>query len=388
MEEDWWRRDRETLLVVLGAGASYDNVPGRRPGDATDGSVLVGAVGLPSLQLDEVRPPLTQDLARPGRLTNWALERWPLARPVVDYLRRHVVEATTGRQQVVRLESALQEYQAGEDIVPERALHMFAMRFYLQDLLWASTAYSMSASLTGGVSNYLTLVSRLLEWAGRGGRQVVVISFNYDLMVERALKSMWGFSARRMGDYLAHDRVGFLKPHGSIHWGWELQQVPRISSTDPVAFGRRSIEFAVQYGVERSLTVVPRATFEGRTVSGETRQPYVPALAMPLDGKSDFVWPPEQRERFDLCQGLVTRVLTIGWRGMEPHFLDLLPPLVTAGAKVLTVAGNDLEALDTADNLRGSLDDCRREWRTSGDGFSSLMEIGDTPLDWLLTDVD
>jgi hypothetical protein len=49
---------RETLLVILGAGASFDCVP---PG--LDPATMVSSPGLPSLPLEFVRPPITQDLA-------------------------------------------------------------------------------------------------------------------------------------------------------------------------------------------------------------------------------------------------------------------------------------------------------------------------------------
>jgi hypothetical protein len=73
----------EAMLIVLGAGASWDCLP-KGVSDSThiDGTILGG------VELKDVRPALTQQLAEARLMTNWATQRWQSATPVISYLRR------------------------------------------------------------------------------------------------------------------------------------------------------------------------------------------------------------------------------------------------------------------------------------------------------------
>lgn len=370
--------DRETLLIVLGAGASYDCLPG-----PLNEGMEVTAPGLKALPLYEVRPPVTQQLAEPRRLANSVLGRWRWARPVVDHVRRSLGSAGTGRTRAITLETAIRDYSERVSDVPEYERHLLATRFYLRDLMWECTSYMLSPDLTGGTTNHLTLLRRALEWASLGKRCVVIISFNYDLIMERAMESFWPFDPSQLKSCLAHDRVHLLKPHGSVQWHWRVPTDTKWSVSDPVRYGTQVIEQALALGVDDSeIVCLPYATHEWEHLSLDA---LVPALAMPVDDKGELVWPRGQQERLQSLEGSVSRVLTIEWRAIEPHFLPKLSPLVRQDGRVLCVAGGDngsSEAALVIKQLKPHLAVSPIAWRRYGDGFSGLLRS--EHLEWLL----
>jgi hypothetical protein len=87
-------------------------------------------------------------------------------------------------------------------------------------------------------------------------------------------------------------------------------------------------------------------------------------------------------------QDCVYRVLSIGWRGLEPHFAKLLKPLVKHDARIVVCSGGTrgaIEAQQTMDNLRSHVNVPPDAWRIYGDGFSSLVMRSDA-LEWVLGD--
>lgn len=188
--------EEETLLVIVGAGASHDCIPLWQlphPGNflGFDNQVIeINCPGLPTLRIDHCIPPLTQDLAKASPLVNWALDRWPPARPAVAHLREALRVSSDGstQEQVVSLEESLAHFKADAVVVPENERSLLAFRFFLRDLIWATTNYVMSGQLTGGITNYTYLLQTLSMWAGQQeGRKVVIVSFNYDLLLERSM---------------------------------------------------------------------------------------------------------------------------------------------------------------------------------------------------------
>ena len=374
----------ETLLVILGAGASHDCVPlwqlpGRGSTDtATAGQIRIECAGLPTLTLDDCRPPLTQNLAEATPLVNWALDRWPQARPAVAHLREALRSTSDDpAQQVLSLEEALANFQADAVIVPENTRSLLAFRFFLRDLIWASTNYMMSGNLTGGITNYTYLLKALSTWAGLSDeRRVVIVSFNYDLLLERAMTSLWGFEPTSLPQYLNHRRISLLKPHGSLQWLWPTATATPMTTDSQMGLGARAIGMSPFQEDRSAVLTTSQATFEEQVM--ERTRVAVPAMALPIVGKTEFCWPDGQSKRLEEQQGRATRVLTIGWRGLEGHFTPLLRPIVTSHAKALVVVGRpggDSEAQEIRHRLQAQTDCDLPRWDTYSHGFTRLIEV-------------
>jgi hypothetical protein len=112
----------------------------------------------------------------------------------------------------------------------------------------------------------------------------------------------------------------------------------------------------------------------------------VPALALPISKKEDFCWPSQQE---DVMRGLnpeeVTRVLTIGWRGLEDHFLPLFRPLITRNARMLVVNLDGSEAEDVANHLAGHIPGIiGNTVNPAPNGFGELLRLRSPELKWLM----
>jgi len=80
-----------------------------------------------------------------------------------------------------------------------------------------------------------------------------------------------------------------------------------------------------------------------------------PAVAIPVEIKSHFECPHEHLEF--LCEHLMRtdRLLLIGWRATEAHFLDLLAKHLPGHVRALIVAGNEMEAVNIGRTLESQL---------------------------------
>ncbi len=68
--------------------------------------------------------------------------------------------------------------------------------------------------------------------------------------------------------------------------------------------------------------------------------PLVPALAIPATGKSEFICPKNHLESLRKVIPHVTKIVIVGWRAAEQHFLTMLAEgLGDKNVKVLAVSG-------------------------------------------------
>jgi len=85
-----------------------------------------------------------------------------------------------------------------------------------------------------------------------------------------------------------------------------------------------------------------------------------PALALPVNTKVAFECPPEHITQLQADIPLVTKLLVIGWRGTEPHFLELWKQQIRPGsvpdkiAKITIVAGHALYGQEVQEQLMGA----------------------------------
>lgn len=370
---------REVLVVVLGAGASFDCLQEDRADDFS-----VRSSSLLHRPWREVRPPLTQDLVAPGSIVMELADRYPMVRPLVDDLRERlgvVPGSPNGRAD--SLEEALRDYVARRDANPHVARHLAAFRFFLRDFLWLSTDYVMSSQFTGGITNYTRLVRHLYQWAAGVDGHVCFVSFNYDTLLDQACADYWGLDLEDLDSYVSDRHASLLKPHGSIRWAWRVAEGPQLASS------REAADHRIAEGEPDGAAEFPLVTGQmpnHRNVSVPT-WPDLPAIALPVAGKSEFVWPKAHHDHFTSWQGSVRRLVTIGWRAAEPHFVDLLSPLIMNRHRVLLVTGgpsaeSDVDEVASRLGRLGEGVDLRKLTQ----GFRPLF--GNEELAWLLEDVD
>ena len=129
------------ILVILGAGASFDSYAARPPGTAWIH--------------EDVRPPLAEDLFSNFKFAE-ALSKFPDCYPIVPYLQA-IPKGQTIEQMLEKLEQEAQTY-------PQRKKQMAAIRYYLHYMIWeCETDWKKKA--TSGITNYFT---ELCTWWLRG----------------------------------------------------------------------------------------------------------------------------------------------------------------------------------------------------------------------------
>src|SRR5438876_186338 len=131
------------LLVILGAGASYDSLPL----DIID--------EIPRTELGAFRPPLAQNLFDDRPTFGAALDMYPQCTALVSRLRQSVRGGAA-------LEHELERYQEEAQDYPPHLRQLIAIRFYLQEILW--TCGTRYRELSHGVTNYVRLLYRLDRW--------------------------------------------------------------------------------------------------------------------------------------------------------------------------------------------------------------------------------
>ncbi len=303
------------LLVILGAGASFDSAPSLHPS-----------------QGGRYRPPLANGLFDGREIFRQALMRYRQCQPIITYLRGRGSRS---------LEQVLQELSDSASKISERPRQLLAVRYYIRDIIQeCSKNWIPEVSC---ITTHKTLVDQILECAGE---RVLFVTFNYDELLEDAL-SDHGFKTNDLKHYI-HDHHQFClyKLHGSIKWVrfvWHASQYP-IARTDLIdkAAQLKLDAYVNGFGI---IPDVNRDELEGLVG--------IPAIAIPIHRKLAFECPSEHVEH--LCKNLggVDKILVIGWQGREDNFTDLLKEHLRDVKKLQVVSVEDATA--TMDYLRFKL---------------------------------
>jgi len=332
----------EALLVIFGAGASFDSVgdtespvPGCRPFDAS------------------YRPPLAAQLFENRQYFGQLIDRYPAMSPIVPRLRR----STTGNG--TTLERELEQLQNEADRFPKRHSQLMAVRFYLKDAIeycgdsWFGAAH--------GATNYAALLDEVERWrCGRAERLVTCVTFNYDTMLEKSAHFALGTAYNDIDSYI--DDAGpayIIKPHGSVDWGelCDLLSDPRPLSNHQVIEHAASLQHTNGYR-------------KGVGVVADVGQ-LVPAIAIPFETKKSFACPQHHLEKLKIRVSLTTKALVIGWRGAESHFLEILARGFVRYPEILVVSDTLLHANETVATMqKGSVPG---SYSPFDEGFSGLI---------------
>ena len=313
------------LLVIFGAGASYDSVPFLFP------TIGVG-------EEEKFRPPLAKDLFGPRQHFLEVMRDFPKMRPIVPWLAQ-----PPGGSSV---EKVLQDLQDEARDYPERYCQLAAVRYYLHMVLWDCD--SRWSERSQGVSNYTTLLDQIRRWR-KPQEQVCLVTFNYDRLLERAMTSV-GMAIDSISDYVAHDVFKVIKLHGSVHWAREVDSpVSNLRERNPWDISSELIERAGELKISDRYRLVKE-----HPISKAEDAALFPALAIPAESKRDFECPVEHVEALKSFLPKVSKVLVIGWRATEEPFLQMLTRYLKQGVHVFIVAGSVEDAREPEGNLRSS----------------------------------
>ena len=169
--------------------------------------------------------------------------------------------------------------------------------------------------------------------------------------------------------YIANPSYQLIKLHGSIDWGLEVSFPERPTSPQEL------IEHAAELQVSNQfMKAGPNINF-GNGSCG------FPALAIPVQSKSQFMCPETHREALVTSLPVVTKIIAIGWRATEQHFLEMLKNRLTGlkgDVDLMVVSGDQKGMMETTNNLAiGPPRGTTRKRALRSNGFTGLInEIG------------
>ena len=318
------------LMVIFGAGASYDSSPDFPPPQphASVATQNFGSTPAPLNEREAWRPPCANNLFRdPNNVFGHIVRRYPKLNPILSSLRQPVNGSVEEQLELLQVES--KEYQEG--------LREFAsVRFYLHDLLFELT--NKWWDQTSGVTNYSPLIREILRLQ-KSEEPVCLVTFNYDVLLDRALESFDYKPQAPKDHFKAHKVLKLFRPHGSVDW-------VRL-------FNAPSRGYHPQYEAESVIQMAnaaqPLDEFD-RILAGQfppQSRPFLPAIAIPFQTKTEdtFEWPKSHRAYLEELLPSITRILIIGWQAKEAHFLKLLREKLPKGGITqithLQVVGRD-----------------------------------------------
>ena len=331
------------LTVIFGAGASYDSDSSYPPGHSGDESARLPLAN----QLFDDRPSFSS-----------ALGEFDQCHGIVPYLRTRVGNAS--------IEQVLENLQGEAQDDPERHKQLAAVRFYLHLMLWNCERHwkEVTKNIT---SNYRTLLDQIRQ-SRYVYHRVCLVTFNYDTLLDSEFRSV-GKQIQTMSDYVSDENYKLIKVHGSINWAREVRTpLDNLASGNTWQVGRELIDRADSLDISENYQIV--TGFPIGLLTEPKRIPVFPALAIPVQKKQAFECPPDHLKQLRECIAQTTKILVIGWRGMESHFVELLRE-IPSGTPGLVVAGGKADAEEVVDRL--SRDVMNANWSCTEGGFTDFV---------------
>lgn len=294
------------LLVIFGAGASYDALPDYPPPGR----------GSQHTHLDDVsrfpdRLPLADQLFD----LRFADELVSLrqAAGIATYL-RNLPDGTTFEQRLEDLAGEADGYE-------ERARELIAIRYYIQMAI--SGADSNWKTRSRGVTNYRTLLGELMRL--RRDEPIGIVTFNYDRMLEWCLADM-GIGIDSLDGYITGP-IRIFKVHGSVNWGRQVIG-PGLSDT---GHAWRIVEQVINAGSKLKLDDEFHLCGD-RPIHHCEGLMAAPALAIPLVRKQEFELPATHMAALKSHLQETHEVLIVGWKAADEAFLRFLSESLPRGS--------------------------------------------------------
>lgn len=341
------------LMVIFGAGASFDSCPTYPPG-------YQGAVYGGDASNKDFRPPLANELFENRPMFADAIQSFPQCRPVVPRL------MNLGERSI---EAVLEDIQGEAEMFPRAKQELAAVRCYLHRVM--TEIENKWQGVARHVTSYLTLLREIERTFPK--EPVCLVTFNYDTLLEDALLH-FGLHIDSMSAYTQnHAFYRLFKLHGSVTWARQVE--PEIVSKSI------SSDEAMRSMIQRvaELRITDRYIFSRDRGMGIVQGTLAfPAIAIPFETKRSFECPPSQLEELIALLPQVSKILVIGWRAMEAHFLDLLNKHMQWGRRpyVSIVSADQTEAQQTGERIHAALGHSSIVSAESARDFTEFMRTG------------
>jgi hypothetical protein len=293
------------LLVIIGAGASYDSAISRPL-----------APGQRDLRTNS-RPPLANGLFQEREVFFTAAHNHPHFQPLVHRLR-----PSEGRS----IEAVLEAIATEAETYPKRKAQLLSIRYYIKSAITSCVGKWLEE--VDGSTNYRVLLD-LIQQFKNDNDHILLTTFNYDTLIERALQHELGYKFDRIDDYAASSRrFPLFKLHGSTDWSRYVQST-RGPYPEMIQNAERLVPTEIILKEDEALG------------NPDIGWGFIPAIAIPVQTKQDFECPAEHLRQFAAYLPKVKKILMIGWRGLEEHFIKILNQHLNRVESMLVVSKDD-----------------------------------------------
>jgi hypothetical protein len=207
-----------------------------------------------------------------------------------------------------------------------------------------------------------------------------LLTFNYDPLLDDAVERSLRVDLSRI-EYFVTGRpdLVYTKLHGSADWRRVVAGKPRRSGTigaTALIGAADDLKFTPEFIIAGVDARKKRPRSEDFTIrSGEypnvTERVTFPALALPLRSKTTFACPLSHIEAVRRALGETTKLLVVGWRAQEQHFLAEWERTGSKKIRADIVCGSAGGAEAVAQRLRAAGID--GDLRTFGLGFTDYV---------------
>ena len=333
------------LAVIIGAGASTDVIP---PGDLHANEV----------QRSTYQPPITENIFKSNSQFQSILNAYPLAHNAINILKKQLNrDEGTIEQLLLRLKESKQEIQRRQfKQVPLVLQRMFGR---------ISIGYCHSPV------NYSELITTTLF---DDVSEVLYLTLNYDLLLEKALTEESGLAFNTMTDYLpAHKKWNLVKIHGSVNWGRKFKEdavVNKGGSLDD--FLENLVNADLDKDLEEEFEIDNSYNNSPQHLSG-----LYPALTVPLDNKYAYNCPIEHLAAAKNFLSDCMILVIIGVSGRDKDLLELLQNNLPNGHFTVILVGKGSTEEAKKNFLSGVPKLKKATWQVFDEGFSEFLEDGE-----------
>lgn len=161
-----------------------------------------------------------------------------------------------------------------------------------------------------------------------------------------------------------------IKLHRSVNWARVFQTRASYHNNNPWTVVRDHIERAASLEISNVFVQTdqhPCGLFENGLG-------LVPAVAIPVEQKAYFECPETHLRELERLLPQIDKLLLIGWRASEDHFLELLRKHLKGPILAQVVAGSEGEARNIARGLQeGALSHITVHWEHAPAGFTDFI---------------
>lgn len=205
---------------------------------------------------------------------------------------------------------------------PKLLSNILNFQFYLRVLF---EKHSISPNLNK--SNYSAFFQLLRDELIQKGQnhKALIVTFNYDTILEQTLQKTEGYSFQKIDDYVKQKDRYFLlfKPHGSWNWGCYFKEkyIEKIRTNhgaltpiEDILYLNKVSLGSINENLIPDISIMPFNEYENT----------FPQILIPYRTKDEFVMPKRHLEILKKTIHQVNKIIIIGWKGTEDKFNTLL----------------------------------------------------------------